>query len=1555
MTSRLKDIPRLARDGKNLNAVVEGVLEALQTFRGYRGDPLDKALTPRDFAPGMLGGNVATGGTGGITIIGGGAGTGAGGGTAYEPDLTAPPTATFPAGRLVTAGLSSIFIESDPQTYTQGHRHDRTVVYGAKWPASDPTAPTFSEAVELFSFQGTFGAYGSDPATRWCIWIKWRSNDGVLSVDPAGGTNGQQDTTGQDVSGLLEALELQLTSSQLATALSTRIDLIDDPDSVVGSVAARIKAEADARDAAVTLLTGDLALESDARDLADTVIGNSVAAEVSARSLSEGIIAAAMQSVNAAAAAIGASVRQEVVERSTADTAVASQVVALTASTGQGIAAITVEQEARSAADANTASQVTSLIATFASGTGDPVNAAALLVEQTVRADADGAQASQVTSLAASSGATAAALVVEQTTRATENEALSQSVLTVSAEAAAGKAAVVVEQLARSDENSVLASQLTSLSAASAAGAAALTVEQIVRAGSDSVQASETTSLAARMGIGDAASEAAIVVERDVRTTADSAQASASTALTASLGASLAVIKVEQDARAAADSAQASATTGLAAGLGGATAALLTEQLVRVTQDTALGQTASTLTAGLAGNTAAVLGEQIVRVTADNVMASTSASLVASTANTTAAITSERQTNATASTATARSLDALAVTAGNVVAGLVTEQSARVASDSAVTTAITTLSATTSNAQAAIRTEQDTRVSDVTAVAGNVTTLQSRLDSVGGGASLEVRANTTASAITGLSGQYTVKIDLAGYVTGYGLASTVVDGAPTSEFTIRADAFTIAPVTTDNTASDGSPFFYRTSSTVIDGVTVPAGAYLKAAFIHDASITNAKIANLAVDDAKVVNLNVAKLTAGSLNVGAYIQSTSYSSGSGFTPGSGFRISGNGDTEFNNTTVRGTVYATAGILRGLTIQASDGSTIVNAGASAATTTFAGNVTGSVAGTAASTLVTTASNALADANQALSDAFDANAKLADIYADGKLTPVEKQAIRSQWDAIYAERADIRSKADAMGGVATEKNNYDNAFEDLGDYLNGGTAYTIGTTRPLWIRDATELGNTTTISGDVFRATWATLYTARQALLNKIAEVAATKANWTGIASRPGDEELLNTQGDFQAIHSWGFNGAADGWTSAGMSTVTPNASTITLVSAGGDPNFHSPVISISGAASTKVRVRLRRLSGALPAGFDCYYKTSAFVPNWNGAYYKNIVPPATMTVGAWVVVEFDMAALTAGTGGGAGYEWIGSTITQIRLDFGAATGDTYEIDWIAIGSSAPGSYGAPTGSPVGDTTADVVAAAAAAVNDGATGLAQRLRSNAQNVLSGAGGLSTGTLAWNASGVRIGGYGVGITQQGIVAYNAAGQPTFTLNGNTGDATFAGTLAASTVTTANIVAGSVSTNTVAAGGVYASGYLPGGTAQLTMSPATLGSKVSAGGNIILDQAVVIEFESLTSYAAFVSAQMEVRVSWATSGGASGNLLVTRVGVPVVLLSTPEKVGRFATLVLPVNDTVLGVPSGQTVTFSISLQFSRFVDASGAGLSVPASTCRVSIVAQGSITELRV
>ncbi len=205
--------------------------------------------------------------------------------------------------------------------------------------------------------------------------------------------------------------------------------------------------------------------------------------------------------------------------------------------------------------------------------------------------------------------------------------------------------------------------------------------------------------------------------------------------------------------------------------------------------------------------------------------------------------------------------------------------------------------------------ETNARVAATDALAQQITTVQASLgDQV---AAVQTSATATATAVTGLSSQYTVKVQAGtNYVTGFGLASTLKDGVPTSEFAVRADNFSIAPVQTDNTANDGSPFFYRTTSTTINGVVIPAGAYIKAAYIHDASITNAKIANATIDDAKIANLSAAKLTAGSIAVGAYIQSSNFVSGSG-----GWRIHGNGTPEFNNAIVRGTVYASSGSFTG----------------------------------------------------------------------------------------------------------------------------------------------------------------------------------------------------------------------------------------------------------------------------------------------------------------------------------------------------------------------------------------------------------------------------------------------------------------------------------------------------------------------------------------------------------------------------------------------------------------------------------------------------------------
>lgn len=112
----------------------------------------------------------------------------------------------------------------------------------------------------------------------------------------------------------------------------------------------------------------------------------------------------------------------------------------------------------------------------------------------------------------------------------------------------------------------------------------------------------------------------------------------------------------------------------------------------------------------------------------------------------------------------------------------------------------------------------------------------------------------------------------------------------------------------------------------------------------------------------------------------------------------------------------------------------------------------------------------------------------------------------------------------------------------------------------------------------------------------------------------------------------------------------------------------------------------------------------------------------------------------------------------------------------------------------------------------------GLANKLNSNSQNVLAGSGGLATGTLTWNSLGVRTGGYGVGFSQNGIVAYNSAGDPTFVLNGATGAATFSGALSAAT-------------------GSFAGSMSVGSSPALTTGPNMTGSgaNIYSNGNFVL------------------------------------------------------------------------------------------------------------------------
>ena len=260
MSDNRKDLP--APNAQNFQ---QRLRETMMTYLGKQGDPLDRGLTLRDLIENgivKLSAGWRPGGPSVPPLAPGSVITGGGG--KGEQDLTPPPT---PTGFAVSAALANVFIEHDTPLYKQGHGHLRTRVYGKIIQAGDPL-PTFSDAPEITQFTGAVHAHPSNPTTTWRLWIKWETVDGVLSASPAGGTNGLEAVTGQDVDLLLETLSGQITESHLYQDLGSRINLIDGNGA--GSVNERIQLET----SALAKQTGDLSAQYTVKvDLAGHVSG----------------------------------------------------------------------------------------------------------------------------------------------------------------------------------------------------------------------------------------------------------------------------------------------------------------------------------------------------------------------------------------------------------------------------------------------------------------------------------------------------------------------------------------------------------------------------------------------------------------------------------------------------------------------------------------------------------------------------------------------------------------------------------------------------------------------------------------------------------------------------------------------------------------------------------------------------------------------------------------------------------------------------------------------------------------------------------------------------------------------------------------------------------------------------------------------------------------------------------------------------------------------------------------------------------------------------------
>lgn len=125
-------------------------------------------------------------------------------------------------------------------------------------------------------------------------------------------------------------------------------------------------------------------------------------------------------------------------------------------------------------------------------------------------------------------------------------------------------------------------------------------------------------------------------------------------------------------------------------------------------------------------------------------------------------------------------------------------------------------------------------------------------------------------------------------------------------------------------------------------------------------------------------------------------------------------------------------------------------------------------------------TAANAAQAAASNAQTAANTANSLLADIAADDRLTPSDKQAAQKEWDIILSEKAKIDAHADIYG---VSKTAYGTAYVNLSNYIT-----------PL----LSSLSTTSDIVGTTFRLNFKAYYDARQDLLNAAAEAAKNYSN-------------------------------------------------------------------------------------------------------------------------------------------------------------------------------------------------------------------------------------------------------------------------------------------------------------------------------------------------------------------------------------------------------------------------------------------------------------------------
>lgn len=214
----------------------------------------------------------------------------------------------------------------------------------------------------------------------------------------------------------------------------------------------------------------------------------------------------------------------------------------------------------------------------------------------------------------------------------------------------------------------------------------------------------------------------------------------------------------------------------------------------------------------------------------------------------------------------ASQLTSLSTRTASTEAAITAEATTRANADTAIVQDVDTQFSRVNDSLAAVQAQTNTLSTSVSSVSQQVTTLQSTVGDFS--TALEIEARARADADGALYSQYTVKIDQNGYVSGYGLASSATDAAPTSDFIVRADRFSVGSPAGPG-ISPVVPFIVLTTNQNINGQLRPPGVYIEDAVIANGAITRAMIGAAAVDELTIAGNAVTQAVTGSFGGASY--------------------------------------------------------------------------------------------------------------------------------------------------------------------------------------------------------------------------------------------------------------------------------------------------------------------------------------------------------------------------------------------------------------------------------------------------------------------------------------------------------------------------------------------------------------------------------------------------------------------------------------------------------------------------------------------------------------